>query len=442
MTGAPGTDERAVAPAGDDPAFPPGGGSAAGAHNGDSSGASGGDPHGGRDGDSSSAPDGHSERGQHSGRRAGRERRRLRRALAGAAAIAVAGSAAAIGYAATARPHDNAAVAGTVPSTTAPVTRGTVTETVKVAGTLGFDGDFPVVNQYAPGVLTGLPELGATVARGGTLYRIANHPVRLLYGAVPAYRGFASGMPDGPDVAQLEANLVALGFDRSHAITVDNHFTAATASAIRRWQASWGVPAGHRTGTLEPGEVVFLPGALRVSQAQAALGTTVAPGAPVLTGTSTSRVVTVDLTTDQQSLVHQGDRVQVSIANGAPVAGTVSRIGRVATAPTSDNGPAGGTGGDSGPATVPVTVTLTPPPGAADLDQAPAQVSIVVDEHPDVLLVPVTALLARPGGGYQVRLASGGYLAVQPGLFDDDTGTVEVTGAGLTTGDRVEVPAS
>jgi hypothetical protein len=379
------------------------------------------------------------------GPRTGRERRRWIRALAGAAAVAVAGSAAAIGYAATARPHDDVAVAsGTVPSATAPVTRGTVTETVKIAGTLGFDGDFAVVDQYAPGVVTGVPELGATVGRGGTLYAVANHPVRLLYGAVPAYRGFAAGMPDGPDVAQLEANLVALGFDPDHAMTVDDHFTAATASAIRRWQASWGVPAGHRTGALESGQVVFLPGALRVGEVRATLGTTVAPGAPVLNGTSTNRVVTVQLTTDRQSLVHRGDRVQVNIADTTPVTGTVSRIGRVATAPTSDNGAAGGAGGGSasGPATIPVTITLTPPPGAADLDQAPAQVSIIVAEHPNVLLVPVNALLARPGGGYQVRLASGGYLAVTPGLFDDDAGTVEVAGAGLTAGDRVEVPAS
>lgn len=375
------------------------------------------------------------------GRRAGRQPRGLRRALAGAVAIAVAGSAAAIGYAATARPRDGAAAAGTVPSTTAPVTRGTVTETVKVAGTLGFDGDFPVVDQYAPGVLTRVPELGATVGRGGTLYAVANHPVRLLYGAVPAYRGFAAGMTDGPDVAELEANLVALGFDKDGAMTVDDHFSAATARAIRRWQASWGVAAGHRTGALEPGEVVFLPGAVRVSQVQAPLGTTVAPGAPVLRGTSTNRVVTVDLSTDQQSLVHRGDRVQVNVADTGSVTGTVGRVGRVATAPTGDNGQPGG-GSGSQPATVPVTITLTPPPGAAQLDQAPAQVSIIVAEHPDVLLVPVTALLARPGGGYQVRLASGEYLAVQPGLFDDDDGTVEVTGAGLSAGDRVEVPAS
>jgi hypothetical protein len=54
--------------------------------------------------------------------------------------------------------------------------------------------------------------------------------------------------------------------------------------------------------------------------------------------------------------------------------------------------------------------------------------------------VPVTALLARPGGGYQVRLASGGYVPVTPGLFDSTQGTVEVTGD-LTVGQQVQVPA-
>ena len=32
--------------------------------------------------------------------------------------------------------------------------------------------------------------------------------------------------------------------------------------------------------------------------------------------------------------------------------------------------------------------------------------------------------------------------SMEPGLYDDDSGTVEVTGAGLHEGDRVEVPAS
>jgi hypothetical protein len=68
-------------------------------------------------------------------------------------------------------------------------------------------------------------------------------------------------------------------------------------------------------------------------------------------------------------------------------------------------------------------------------------VAITTATHSDVLLVPIAALLARPGGGYQVRLAGGGYAPVPPGLFDDIAGLVEVSGPGLAAGQRVQVPA-
>jgi hypothetical protein len=68
-------------------------------------------------------------------------------------------------------------------------------------------------------------------------------------------------------------------------------------------------------------------------------------------------------------------------------------------------------------------------------------VYITTASKQNVLLVPVLALLPRAGGGYQVRLAGGGYVTVTPGLFDEVTGTVEVDG-NLTPGQLVQVPAS
>jgi hypothetical protein len=171
------------------------------------------------------------------------------------------------------------------------------------------------------------------------------------------------------------------------------------------------------------------------------VGGSVAPGTPVLSGTSTSRVVTVQLTADRQNLMHPGEPVLVTLPGVAPVAGSVARVGRVAAAAAA--GPGGGAA--PGPATVPVTVTLQVPPGAGDLDQAPVQVAITVAQHKAVLTVPVTALLARPGGGYQLRVLDGDahrLVDVQPGLYDDTTGTVEVSGDGLAAGQTVEVPAS
>lgn len=354
----------------------------------------------------------------------------MNRVVPALALTSVAALAVAVGMAVVSQPRAATSTAE-VPTGTAPVTRGTVTERVQIPGVLGFDGSYQIVHHGSAGTLTESPALGAVLIRGSVLYKVDNHPVRLLYGRVPAYRDFASGMANGPDVRQLEQNLVALGQDPEHEITVDNHFSAATARAIRRWQAGWGLPAGRRTGALSQGQVAFQPAALRVGAVQAAVGAAVGPGAPVLSATSTGRVVTAQLTTDRRALVRVNDKVQVSLGDGSPVQGRVVRVGRVATAASQQDGPV----------TVPVTIKVTMPAGSADLDEAPVQVAITTNARQNVLLVPVTALLARPGGGYQVRLASGGYVEVEPGLFDESAGTVEVAG-GLTAGDRVEVPAS
>ena len=332
-----------------------------------------------------------------------------------------------------------ASSSGQVATATAAVSRGTVTERLQIAGTLGFDGSYSVAHQGMPGIMTWTAEPGSTVDRGGSLYAVANQPVRLLLGTLPAYRDFAGAMPDGPDVKQLEENLAALGMRPGR---VDEKFTADTTAAVKRWQAAWGLPAAQRTGVLPLGTVVFTPVPLRVGQPAATVGSPVGPGAPVFSATSTGKVVTAQLTTDRQRSVHVGDAVQVSLSSSAPVQGTVLRIGRVAVASNQNqNGPGGqNQGGDLTSSTVTITVQATLPPAAADLDQAPVQVAITTRAKQNVLLVPVTALLAKPGGGYQVRLESGGYTTVTPGLFDSTNGTVEVTGQ-LTVGQKVQVPA-
>ena len=67
-------------------------------------------------------------------------------------------------------------------------------------------------------------------------------------------------------------------------------------------------------------------------------------------------------------------------------------------------------------------------------------VDIITGTRRNVLLIPIAALLARPGGGYQVRLADGSAIKVEPGVFDESTGQVEIT-EGLTAGQQVEVPS-
>ncbi|MEV6492079.1 peptidoglycan-binding protein [Actinoplanes sp. NPDC051633] len=366
---------------------------------------------------------------------------RRRRATGAVLAVAVAAPlTAGVAYATRAEPNAAEAPVAAIATGSAEVTKGTLTEQTQLSGVLGYAGTYTVDHQGAPGVLTAAPHPGATIGRGGVLYRVADAPVRLLLGAVPAYRDFGYGMSNGPDVRQLEQNLVAMGFDPHRRITVDRHFSSTTAAAIRRWQASWGRRSWQRTGRLAQGEVAFLAAPLRVTASPIRVGAAVAPGATVLTGTSTTRAVIATLDTSQRGSVRVGNQVEVSLPDTDPIAGRVTEIGQVATvaAGEDNNGQQGPPDPDQ--ATVPLTIAIRPPRGFG-LDQAPVSVDIVTGERRDVLLIPIAALLARPGGGYQVRLADGSAVPVTPGVFDENSGQVEIT-EGLSVGQQVEVPAS
>jgi hypothetical protein len=74
------------------------------------------------------------------------------------------------------------------------------------------------------------------------------------------------------------------------------------------------------------------------------------------------------------------------------------------------------------------------------------QVTITTASVPNALVVPVTALLARPGGGYAVEVVDPGgthnLVAGSLGLFDDADGLVQVTDSGLAAGQEVVVPTA
>ncbi len=321
----------------------------------------------------------------------------------------------------------------------ATVERRSLSEQMQVNGTLGYAGSYTVLGQ-AHGTVTWLPKAGAVIRDSRVLYRVDGAPVVLLYGSTPAYRALAEGATaadvTGADVAQLNHDLVALGYvDRSDVDSVWDEFSWATKAGVEKLQKHLGV---DQTGELSLGDVVFLPTAARVTTVSANLGGQ-ATG-PLMTASSTARTVSVALDADLQSEVKAGDQVTITLPDGSTTPGTVTSVGKVATAPSNNSG-----GSDSSP-TVPVTIRPTDPTATGSLDQAPVLVAITERIVHNVLAVPVNALLALAGGGYAVEVANADgtrhLVPVSPGLFDDAAGLVQVTGSGLAAGQHVVVPAS
>lgn len=164
------------------------------------------------------------------------------------------------------------------------------------------------------------------------------------------------------------------------------------------------------------------------------------PGTEVLQTTATRRVVTADVDAADQTLARVGARATVELPGGRRLRGRIVKVGTVATGGSGDEGGAPGGDGASDP-TVPVTIELRSERGVGRLDQAPVIVELARETRRDVLAVPVTALIARPGGGYAVSVVRGAArreVPVRPGLFAD--GYVELTGGSVRAGDRVAVP--
>jgi len=314
---------------------------------------------------------------------------------------------------------------------------------------------YAVINQ-TQGTYTMLPATGQVIVQGHVLYRVNDSPVVLLRGSTPAYRTLADGMT-GPDVAELNADLVALGYvTRAQLQRRSAFFGWATSAAVEKLQTALGVT---RTGTLALGQAVFEPTAVRVTGVSAELAGRAQPGEAVLQGTSTTRQVQLAVDASQQTGLAVGDKVTITLPNNRTTPGVVSSVGAVASCPSSSG--SGGSGsssaapgtdacssGNSGSSTPTITVDVTPsdPAATGTWDQAPVQVGITTASIPNALAVPVTALLAQSDGGYAVEVVGDGatnhLVGVSLGLFDDADGLVAVTGSGLAAGQKVVVPAT
>jgi multidrug efflux system membrane fusion protein len=370
--------------------------------------------------------------------------------------------------------------------TTTTVQRRTLTEHAQVDGTLGYGSTLELYDRI-PGTFTWLPSVGAVIGRGGTLFKVDQLPIVLMYGSVPAYRTLKLGVSDGEDVSELNENLVALGYDPYGAIADYEDFSQATAAAVRRWQQAEGLP---QTGEVELGRVVFAPSARRVTALKATLGqdppggkagaeepatdkeaakdpagesspskspssekspsgdkspssgkspsgeeASAGAGTPVLTTTSTQQLVQLQLEADKQQLARVGESAPVTLPSGQTVGAHITSVGTVATESSGGGGEAGG-----GKASIAVTLSLDR--RAPHLDAAPVTVEMIKEKRRNVLTVPATALIATAGGGYAVQALESGRrveVPVTPGMFAD--GYVQIEGQGAHEGLTITQPA-
>jgi membrane fusion protein, multidrug efflux system len=306
-----------------------------------------------------------------------------------------------------------------LPPATAAVTRTTLVETRTETGSLGY-GEVQPVALPGSGTITWLPPLGADVGVGEALLRVDERPVVALRGAVPVYRPLEvlEGEPlRGADVLQLHQNLSALGFG---GFEFDGFYDDATAQAVAAWQRHVGLPD---TGRIEPGEVVFLALPVRVAEHHGRVGEALRGGS-VLGITGSERLVTVRLRVGDLWLAKIGGSVPVHVPGAGTVHGTVARVGSVVR-----------------DGAVEVTIRIEDQAALGGLTAAPVEVEFVSQARADVLVVPVSALLALAEGGYGVEVVendSTRIVAVSTGMFA--AGRVEVSGPGIAPGVMVGVP--
>ena len=327
---------------------------------------------------------------------------------------------------------DNTTSAATpiVPVSTATISQRTMESTEEFDGTLGYAGE-GVIIAGINGTFTGLPEVGDVLTLGDEIYEVdGTDSSYLMYGKRPAYRALDIDSENGPDIKQLEASLLEMSFPNilGENFKPDWDFRVKTEEAVAQWQKRTNQ---EQDGSIEMGEVTFMPNDVRITQVLPELGSRAQAGQVLAYTSDTDLVVTLDLAADRRDILNASDNVSVELPDGTEAAGVVSEISSVAQ-----------TLQGASEATVEVTIELEDTAVVGDLDGAEVTVSVVRETRPNVLTVPVDALLALREGGYAIEMVADDgttYLvAAEVGLFDDNG--VEVSGS-FDAGDTVVVPA-
>jgi peptidoglycan hydrolase-like protein with peptidoglycan-binding domain len=229
-------------------------------------------------------------------------------------------------------------------------------------------------------------------------------------------------MSSGPDVRELQANLIALGDADGLLSAPTGRYDSLTRAAVERWQRAEDQPV---TGQIALGHVVFAPAPVRVGNQTIVPAQAATPGQIPYLVTGTRRAVSVPVNPTLPP-THAGERVSIILPSGAATPGRIKAIGPV-------------------PGGVQSSLQMTVLPSrrlaSGTATSVPVEVALTTSSVRRVLAAPVSALLALAGGGYGVEVVepSGAHelVAVQIGMFAG--GQVRVSGAGIGDGTKVVV---
>ena len=356
-------------------------------------------------------------------------------------------------------------------------------------------GDPVDVAAPAIGTVTAAVDVGTILRRGDTVVEIDEEPVAVFYGSIPAWRDLRVG-DEGPDVAQLETNLVSLGYDPASVVTIDEEFTSGTKGMVEAWQEAMGLEV---TGIFTIDSIVIVEGPVEVTSAPrvgdpakagsplatvsarattttivstgpglitevAALGSEVEAGSvlyaidgeAVMADEGGAQVLAVyvesDTTTTEPRPILEISTptlsvvVPVNLADqdewsvGQTVAITLPDESVVSGAVV-DVGTVAQAAGQGQQPTIDVVIEISELVGD-DLPASEVTVTVAGESALGAMVVPTRALLTLAEGGFGVEKILGDgstvLVGVETGMFDD--GVVEVTTSQLLVGDELVVP--
>lgn len=319
------------------------------------------------------------------------------------------------------------------------VTRG------KAVQTPGLVVPLPQALVSAGGVVTGIPiQAGQPIYEGSPILEVNGLPIFAFSWPFRAYRELHDGM-SGPDVAQLDKSLVAMGllgqandiFDKATSAALKKHYenngypiVHADAAGLDTQKQAMGDPSKPIEGSIQqaaapnsgpallPQQVLALPAEVqRLETLDVRIGTEITADTKTLgSATSGSLVVNVAMPTSQSKNLKPGDGAKISQTGGSELALKVMEVGTEVT-----DVPELGTGAL-------VKLLFVGSAGAPSPAGQTEKVSISSGGSlAPVTAVPLTAVYTNPdGSSYVERPETDGGVRISVTLGDSAGGWVEI----------------